>query len=293
MSYKPFHFETQVFFVDMLGEFALRLGDFWHVIDYERRHELIARGGSASGGSSSRGNNGRGRGNARRRGPSPAAIREAKAALLSVEKSAKARARRAEREIARTAREIIYRGRFFGRAAAARLRAQQREIERQARADIREAARARRALVKFLTPPRKRTAYERRVVSDVTRQVARGERPSIARALQSERSRIASLSDAQAIAEAKLRLRQEFPNSENYDNSFAALDYLPDLARILLTLSDRALWALVRANPKNDPAVFNKALARLTKQEPLSLPVLVTGNPLFYHGEASRVQYGI
>jgi|SRR6516225_4243415 hypothetical protein len=252
MLYNPYLFETQALFADMLGEYTLRLGDFWHAIDYERRRELTARGGSAGGGSSSsRRLNGRGRGNARHRGPTPAAIREAKAALRSVEKSAKARGRHAERNIAGLAREVTYRGRFFGRAAAARLRAQQREIERQARADIREAARARRALVKFLTPPRKRTAYERRVISGITRQVARGERPSIAAAVRSGRAdtfaAIQRLPDSEAIKRVKLRLRQVFPNSANYDGGeFHSLDYMPDTARALLTLSDDQLDRLIR-----------------------------------------------
>jgi hypothetical protein len=63
----------------------------------------------------------------------------------------------------------------------------------------------------------------------------------------------------------------------------------------LLPLSDNNLWQLIHANPKtaNDPTIFVEELARLTKVEPLSLPVLVTGNPLFYHDNAAHVQYGI
>jgi hypothetical protein len=291
MSYNPYLFETQAFFTDMLGEFALRLGDFWHAIDYERRRELMVRGGSAgSGSSSSRRQNGRGRGSARHRGPTPAAIREAKAALRSVEKSAKASAHRTEREIARTAREVAYQGRYFGRSAAARLRAQQRELERQVRADLQEAKRARQALAKFLTPVGKRTADERRVVSGVTRQIARGEPPSIAKAIRSGRAeKLATtrrLSDSDAIKRAKLRLRQVFPNSANYDGGdFSGLDYMPDHARALLTLTDRQLHQLIR---QKTPFEFNQMLDKLmnTEMDKPSFP------PIWYRFD-DKYQYGI
>jgi hypothetical protein len=290
MSYNPYLFETQAFFTDMLGEFALRLGDFCHV-DYERRRELTARGGSAGGGSSSsRRQNGRGRGNARRRGPSSAAIREAKATLRSVENTAKARARKAEREIARTAREVAYQGRYFGRTAAARLHAQQRELERQARAELREAARARRALAKFLTPAGKRTAYERRVVSGVTRQIARGEPPSIAKALRSGRAEklatIGRLSDSEAIERAKLRLRQVFPNSANYDGGeFHSLDYVPEIARAVLSLSNDQINVLIR---RKTAAEFAATLDRMMNTEVEKS----SAHPLWYRFD-DKYQYGI
>jgi hypothetical protein len=101
--------------------------------------------------------------------------RQAKTALRGIERIYKARSRRTEREIARLGREVTYASRVYGRSAAARLRAQQREIERQYRAEVREAARARRALVKFFTPAKRRTTYQRRVVSKITRRVERGE----------------------------------------------------------------------------------------------------------------------
>jgi hypothetical protein len=214
-----------------------------------------------------------------------------RAFVRETEKSARAKGRAAQK----AAKEAAYVGRIYQRSAAARVQEQARRLTREARQSAREAARERRALAHALIRPSRRTPYQQRVVRGVTRLVQRGERPSIARAVESNRVRIARLTDAQAIAEAKLRLRQVFPNSENYDNSFADLDYLPGLARILSTLSDRALWQLIHANSKtvNDPTIFIKELARLIKQEVLSLPVVVTGNPLFYHDAAARVQYGI
>jgi hypothetical protein len=211
--------------------------------------------------------------------------------VRETEKSARARLRAAEK----AAEEAAYASRVFQRSAAARMREQARRLTREARQSAREAAGERRALAHALIRPSRRTPYQRRVVSGVTRQIERGERPSIARAVESERTRVARLTDAQAIKQIKLRLRQMFPNSENYDNSFWQLDSLPEIARALLPLSDNDLWQLIHANPKtaNDPTIFIEELARLTKVEPLSLPVLVTGNPLFYHDNAARVQYGI
>jgi hypothetical protein len=290
MLYNPYLFEAQEFFADMLGEYTLRLGDFWHTIDYERRRELAMRGESAGGGSSSRRNNGRGRANARHRGPTAEAIREAKATLRRVENNAKARARRADREIARTAREVAYQGRYFGRVAAARLRAQQRKLEQQARADLREAARARRALAKFLTPAHKRTAYHRRVVSAISRQVQRGEPLSIARAVRTERANevaaIERLSDTDAIERAKRRLRQVFPNSANYDGGdFPALDHMPDTARALLRLSEGQIDLLI---PQKTGVQFGLTLDRMMKRD-MEKP---STNPLWYRFD-DKYQYGI
>jgi hypothetical protein len=230
-----------------------------------------------------------------RRGGSPQT--HIKGALRSIvretEKTAGAGLRAAEKaaEEAAYQRRIRRRGSEIAKVATE----QATRLEQQYRQDVKAAAASRGALANFLIAPLRRTPYQRRVVRGVTRQIERGERPSIARAVESERARIARLTDAQAIAEAKLRLRQVFPNSENYDNSFADLDYLPEIARVLLLQPNKAFWVLIHANPKtaNDPTIFNKELARLTKVEPLSLPVLVTGNPLFYHDNAARVQYGI
>jgi hypothetical protein len=261
------------------------LGAFIRCLDYENRHQLTARGSGGSGGSGRRGGSGRGSsrlpsGRRRQSVAASAFVREVKEALRWVARNAAASARAKRRAAERAAAEAAYQTRVFQRPVATAARARTRAAEREARQAERYAARNRRLLTQFQTRPSRRTPYQRRVVSSVIRQIERGEGAG-------------NLTDAQAIEQAKLRLRQVFPNSENYDNSFARLDYLPELARTLLTLSDRALRALVRANPKNDPAIFNKELARLTNQEPLSLPVLVTGNPLFYHGDASRVQYGI
>jgi hypothetical protein len=259
------------------------LGTFIRCLDYENRRQLTARGGPSGG-------SGRRDGSRRRQSPHTRIRGVLRSIVQSTERSARAKQRAAEKAVEEAAYERRIRRRGSEIAKAATERATQ--LERRYRQDVKAAAASRRALAQFLIAPSRRTPYQRRVVSGVTRQIERGERPSIARALQSKPAYVASLTDAQAIEQTKLRLRQVFPNSENYDNSFADLDYLPEIARILLTLSDRALWVLVHANPKtaNDPVIFNKELARLTNQEPLSLP---TGNPLFYHGEASRVQYGI
>jgi hypothetical protein len=262
------------------------LGSFIRGLDYEQRRQLTARGGGGGSGGS-----GRRSGPGRRPSPQTRIGGVLRSIVRETEKSARARLRAAEK----AAEEAAYAGRVYQRSAAARMREQARRLTREARQSAREAARERRALAHALIRPSRRTPYQRRVVSGVIRQIERGERPSIARALQSKRAYVASLTDGQAIEQTKLRLRQVFPNSENYDNSFADLDYLPEFARAMLLLSDDDLWQLIRANPKtaNDPTIFIKELARLTKVEPLSLPVLVTGNPLFYHDNAARVQYGI
>ena len=213
--------------------------------------------------------------------------------VQSTERSARAKQRATEKaaEEAAYERRIRRRGSETAKAAAEHVA----QLERRYRQDVKAAAASRRALANFLIAPSRRTPYQRRIVSGVTRQIERGERPSIARAVESERARIARLTDTEAIAQIKLRLRQMFPNSENYDNSFSELDSLPEMARVLLPLSDNNLWQLIRANAKtaNDPIIFLKELARLTKQDLVSLPVVVTGNPLFYHDAAARVQYGI
>jgi hypothetical protein len=263
------------------------LGLFIRGLDYEARRQLTARGSGGSGGSGRRG------GSRRRQSPQTRIRGVLRSIVQETEKSARAKQRAAEKAAEEAAYERRIRRRGSEIAKAATERAAQ--LERRYRQDVKAAAASRRALAQFLIAPSRRTPYQRRVVSGVTRQIERGERPSIARALQSKRAYVASLTDAQAIEQTKLRLRQVFPNSENYDNSFADLDYLPEIARALLPLSDNNLWQLIRANPKtaNDPASFDQELARLTKQEPLSPPVLVTGNPLFYHDAAARVQYGI
>lgn len=232
------------------------------------------------------------RGGSGRRGGSPQTrIRGVlRSTIQSTERSARAKQRAAEKaaEDAAYQRRIRRRGSEIAKAATERVR----QIEREAREAEKAAARERRLLAHFLTRPARRTPYQRRVVSGVTRQIERGERPSIARAVESEFARVARLTDAQAIEQAKLRLRQTFPNSENYDNSFWQLDSLPEIARALLPLSNNNLWQLIGANPKtaNDPTIFIEELVRLTRREP---PVIITGNPLFYHDNAARVQYGI
>jgi hypothetical protein len=261
------------------------LGSFIRRLDYEQRRQLTARGSGGSGGSERRSGSGR------RPSPQTRIGGVLRSIVRETEKSARARLRAAEK----AAEEAAYASRVYQRSVAAHMREQARRLTREARQSAREAARERRALAHALIRPSRRTPYQRRVVSGVARQIERGERPSIARAVESERARVARLTDAQAIEQIKLRLRQMFPNSENYDSSFWHLDSLPEIARALLPLSDNNLWQLIHANPKTayDPTIFIKELARLTKVEPLSLPVLVTGNPLFYHDNAARVQYGI
>jgi hypothetical protein len=253
-------------------------------LDFETRRQLTARGAGGSGGSGRRG------GSRRRQSPQTRIRGVLRSIVQSTDRSARAEQRAAEKATEEAAYERRIRRRGSEIAKAATERAAQ--LERQYRQDEKAAAASRRALAKFLIAPSRRTPYQRRIVSGVTRQIEHGERPSIARAIESERARVARLTDAQAIEQIKLRLRQVFPNSENYDNSFADLDYLPEIARAMLLLSDDDLWQLIDANPKtaNDPTIFIKELERLTRREP---PVLITGNPLFYHDNAARVQYGI
>jgi hypothetical protein len=267
------------------------LGSFIRGLDYEQRRQLTARGeGGGSGGSRRPSGSGR-RGSGRRPSPQTRIGGVLRSIVWETEKSARARLRAAKK----AAKEAAYASRVYQRSAAARIREQARRLTREARQTAREAARERRALAHALIRPPRRTPYQRRVVSGVTRQIERGERPSIARAVESERARVARLTNTQAIEQIKLRLRQMFPNSENYDNSFWQFDSLPEMARALLPLSDNNLWQLAHANPKtaNDPLIFLKELTQLTKQDLLSLPVVISGNPLFYHDAAARVQYGI
>jgi hypothetical protein len=150
------------------------LGTFIRGLDYERRRQLTARGGGSSGGSGRRGASG---GSGRRGGrrPEPAPVREAKSVLRATVKAATARGRRAERAAAKFVEERAYAQRVLNRSAVARLRAQERELLRLGRAEARAAKRARTALRHFLVAPSRRTPYQRRVVSTLTRQTERGE----------------------------------------------------------------------------------------------------------------------
>jgi hypothetical protein len=255
------------------------LGSFIRGLDYEQRHQLTARGGGSSGGS------GRRRGSGRRQSPQTRIRGVLRSIVQETEKSARAKQRAAEKAAKEAAYERRIRRRGSEIAKVATERAAQ--LERRYRQDVKAAAASRRALAQFLIAPSRRTPYQRRVVSGVARQIERGERPRIARAIESSDTRIARLSDAQAIAEIKLRLRSMFLNSENYDNAFERLHYMPDVARVLLGMSDSQLWTLVR---QREGADFNRELAHMLRvQLP---PVLVSVNPLHYH-DSSRTDFGI
>jgi len=243
---------------------------------YEERRELMARGASSGAGGSGRGR-GRGR-SAARRGAARARSRvagerKARAALRSSAQAIESRVKRDARTVQRLAQERAYAARFLNRNALKRATAALREAERTYRAEAREGARARRTLAKFQIRPGERTAYQRRVVSETTRQIERLVQTS-------------SFTDKQVIEQAKLRLRQMFPNAENYENPFVSLDYDADLARAILPLSNNQIWQLIRQRTGAD---FSRTLIRLRGS---NVP-LFSANPLFYHGEASRVQYGI
>jgi len=251
----------------LLGRF---IGD---LLDYEDRRELTVRGSSTGGGSSGRSRGNAGRGAGRGRGDARASERQARAILRATAKAAETRVRRAERTVARLAEQRAYAARVFTPAARKRATAALREAERTYRAEAREGARWRRGLAKFQIRPSERTAYQRRVVSETTRQIERLVQTS-------------SFTDKQVIEQAKLRLRQIFPNAENYENPFVSLDYGADLARAILPLSNNQIWQLIRQRTGAD---FSRTLIRFRGSD---VP-WYSANPLFYHGEASRVQYGI
>jgi hypothetical protein len=209
----------------------------------------------------------------RGRGDARASERQARAILRATVKTAETRVRRAERTVARLAEQRAYAARVFAPAARKRATAALRGAERTYRAEAREGARARRALSKFQIRPSERTAYQRRVVSESTRQIER-----VAQTI--------TLSDHQVIQQAKQRLLQIFHNAENYEDPFVGLDYGADLARAILPLSNNQIWQLMRQKTGAD---FNAILMRFRGG---NVPLYST-NPLFYHGEASRVQYGI
>jgi hypothetical protein len=112
-------------------------------------------------------------------GPNRTQRRVALAALRREGRGATSRARRLERQIVRQQAEIARAGRIFNRRYVAQLREELRDFERQQRAEERAAKRTQTALRHFLTTPSKQTTYQRRVVSRITRQVERGEAPSI------------------------------------------------------------------------------------------------------------------
>jgi hypothetical protein len=205
--------------------------------------------------------------------------REAAAKETLRRESAAARETARERlfAAARARTQAIKAGRRGEHEAAARLHETAAELTRQRREAERGTAAYQRWLKSLVTPAKRRSPYQRRVVSGAVRQIERAEAA-------------ATLSDAQAIEQAKLRLRQTFPNSENYDNAFAALDYQPEVARALLALSGRQLWDLANDPSKKDTGItFSIRLRRLARTDVITSGV----NPLFYHGEQSRFQYGI
>jgi hypothetical protein len=207
------------------------------------------------------------------RRPSPQTrIRGALRSIVrETEKSARAKHRAAEKasEEAAYQRRIRRRGSEIAKAATEHAR----QLERQYRQEVKDAAASRRALAKFLIAPSHRTSYQRRVVRDFTRHI--------------ERARAARLTDAQAIEQVILRLRQVFPNSENYENSFSQLAYMPEVARVLVSLSDNQLWTLIR---QRKGFGFNRELAHMMRVQ--LAPVMVSVNPLHYH-DSSRTDFGI
>jgi hypothetical protein len=160
--------------LDPLGaEFAAAYVNALH--DHDIRRMLIA----SSGGTGGSAGGGRGRGGGGREGR-----RRATTVLRAQLQATQRRVARLARENAVLKAELAYQKRVYRRGVETT-----REIEAAQKARLREfqeAERARktelRALYHFLTKPSERTPYQRRVVSGVTRQIERGERPSIARA---------------------------------------------------------------------------------------------------------------
>jgi hypothetical protein len=143
------------------------MGRFVASLDYDARRELTARGGGRGGGGRSRRGGGR----------SDTAVLRAR--LRSAEK----RATKAERAAEKARSDAEYAGRVLNRSAAARVREHARQLEKEARTAEAESKRGRRLLGHFRTPAKQRSRYQRRVVSGVSRQIERGEQPSIAGAL--------------------------------------------------------------------------------------------------------------
>ena len=110
-------------------------------------------------------------------------IREAIGSLRYSVRTAEKTARAKARETGKAAREAAYASRVYVRTKATEARNLARQIEKEYLASERAAARERRLLAHFLTPAARRTRYQRRVVSGVSRQLERGEHPSIARAV--------------------------------------------------------------------------------------------------------------
>jgi hypothetical protein len=155
------------------------MGRFVASLDYDTRRELTARGG----GRRAERRLARAERQVAKLRAQLAAERQAKAALRSQLRSAATHARRSGRALAKQRAELAYAQRFKTRAAQKRIREQAREIERLARYEQREAAKTGRALRAFFTPASRRSSYQRRVISGVSRQIERGEQPSIAGAL--------------------------------------------------------------------------------------------------------------
>jgi hypothetical protein len=153
-------------------------------LDYDARHQLSARGSRSGGGGRPRsGGGGRPRRRPRRRPPAPTAaeVRQAKAVLRRHARAQATTSRAIGRKAAKAKAELDYRARVYSRSAVARQRALVRDYERQLAESERQRRRELRALQHFLTPAGRRTPYQRRVVADLTRQAAAGERPSIGR----------------------------------------------------------------------------------------------------------------
>jgi hypothetical protein len=173
------------------------LDSFIRGLDYEQRRQLTARGGSSGGGSGRRSrlapggasrSTGRRAGSGRRDGSGnrlsaagSSRIREAKRIIRANAKATGAVASVKERHLAAIKAELKYQRRI--RQPSAQINRELRGLEsllkRKIREDRRAATRERRLLKHFLTPAKRRTRYQRRVVSSVTRQIERGERPSL------------------------------------------------------------------------------------------------------------------
>ncbi len=126
--------------------------------------------------------------------------REVRSAIRAAAKSSAATARVSRREAERQAKEALYAARFYRRDVAARIRQTAREAELRARA----AASERRLLAHYLTPTKRRTSYQRRVVGSVARQVERGERPVMPRRVRPA-----------GAAQASLRWYRQYLETEN------------------------------------------------------------------------------
>jgi hypothetical protein len=244
---------------------AGRLGGWF--LDYEARRMLAARGGG-SGGWSGRGGRGSGRSGRVR---IPAALRQSRRAT-----DARVRQQQRAVEIARAQEQRAKR--FYQQASAQRRDAVAKL--RQTVRDLRESERARKAELKilahFLTPAQQRSSYQRRVVSGVSRQLDRGEAPSIGRAIGRGAER------RNVTEQFRNRLLKLWPAARNETDPFDLDFQSPNYIRQLNSLSDDDLQTLIRLNIVD----FNEAIEAMLGDEPVELQ---SSHPLYYRRKRTIV----